>query len=227
VLADDAPYLFDGLTSRALPLVTDSGPPSIPPAAQPTTPPPTAAPPPTLAPTPIADASDCRDRILAADLRNSATIDEVDECRFIEGGADAAAEVLAAGGTRDQLWAAVWVYASSGDDPAPLRPMASHDDPSIRVMAGAALTGLGDPAGPTALAAALLDDTVLVGSLPPKTVSEFAVYSLSRHVIGPDAPGRSTGPGDQPTVAGAWKSWLDEHGDALVYDPSTGEWSVR
>ena len=72
----------------------------VPPPTGPSTSP-TPAPPPTFAgPTPLADVSDCARRIGVVDLTDPVTIDAVDECRFLDGGADVARDVLEAGGTR-------------------------------------------------------------------------------------------------------------------------------
>jgi hypothetical protein len=150
----------------------------------------------------------------------------VQECRFVDGAVAVAGDVLATGGDRDQLWAAVWVYGSLGADPDPLRPMLAHDDPSIRVMAGALLAHLGDPGGLLALRDALPDESYLIGSEPPVSVSGFAVYTLARQVSAPDLPGPAASPDDAVAVARAWGLWLDEHVAALAYDPSTGEWSM-
>jgi hypothetical protein len=159
-------------------------------------------------------------------LTDSATVDAVDECRFIKGGADAASEILRTGGTRDQLWAAVWVYGSSAGDPAPLRPMIKNSDATVRVMAAAALARLGDGSGLDTLGAALTDTDNLAGAYPPTLISEFAAASLSRMVDGPDVPGGPASAADITSLAGAWQSWLGTHRATLTYDASKGEWAA-
>ena len=177
-------------------------------------------------PSPLADASDCRARIEAIKLDDVNAIDDVDECRFIDGGAQAASDVLAAGGSRDQLWAAVWVYGSSGTDPAPLRPMLSNADASIRVMAAAALVRLGDSTGLAELETALADPDYVVGSYPPLTVAAFAELTLSRYVSGVDAPNGPSATSDTGALVSAWQAWLADHRACLVFDASKGEWAA-
>lgn len=176
-------------------------------------------------PSPLADAGDCRRRIEATVLTDVTTIDAVDECRFIAGGAQAARDVLTAGGTRDVLWAATWVYGSSGAEPAPLRLMLTNSDASIRVMAAAALARLGDASGLAALAAALSETDYVAGAYPPMPVARFAELTLARYVDGADVPGGPAATGDTSSLTTSWQSWLAANMSALTYDPSTGEWS--
>ena len=67
----------------------------------------------------------------ASSLLSSVRLDGPDSLAALEGvrltpaGAAAAADLLASGATGDALWAATYVYASSGDDPAPLKAIAS------------------------------------------------------------------------------------------------------
>ena len=91
--------------------------------------------------------SDCGNRIAAVKLDVVATIDAVDACRFTPEGASAARAALESGASGAPQWAAVWVYAASGSDPVPLKPLATSSDPSVRAIAGAALIAFGDVAG--------------------------------------------------------------------------------
>ena len=164
--------------------------------------------------------------IRAADLADDSSIDVVAECRFTLVGLEAAREALAAGGTRDQLWAAVWLYATSGTDPEPLLPMLGAEDASIRVMAAAALLRLGEPGALEVLGAAVTDADTLLGSLPPLTISAYVQTNLGRFVV---TGGTLPSPGtqvDPVTSAEAWRAWLDDHADQLRYDAATGEWSL-
>jgi hypothetical protein len=171
------------------------------------------------------DASDCRRLFQEVDLEKDATVGAVGECRWVELGVEVARDVLAAGGSRDQMWAAVWVYGTSGTDPAALRPMLAYDEPSISTMAAGALLPLGDRDALELLGAAVSDTDILLGSRPPTTISAYAQYILGRFVIADDTPARlGIAPDDS---ADAWLAWLERHGDALVYDPTTGEWSPR
>lgn len=151
--------------------------------------PPPSQPPISLTPGPdstgIAEPTDCRQRILAVSLDNEATVDALDECRFVAVGVIAAQEVIAAGGTRDQLWAAVWIYSSAGADPAPLAPLLTNPDPSVRAMAAVAAVCWGDPRGFAVLSESLSDAGPLAGARPPVAIRRFAAYALGR-CIGQD-----------------------------------------
>lgn len=162
------------------------------------------------------DAGACRSRIQAADLTQDATIFAVDACQFTLAGAQAASEVLASGATGDPLWAAVWVYAASGSDPAPLRPMLQQGDPSVRAMAAAALVGFGDATGFAVLGQVTTDTGDIAGADPPETIGAFAVDVLDRYVVAPDLP----------TTASDWSGWLASHAPSLTYDSSAGTWSA-
>jgi hypothetical protein len=187
------------------------------------------------------DEAACQQAIAALDLADPASISAVAGCRFTPGGETAAQQVLAAGGTRDQLWGALWVYATSSRDPAPLLPLAANPDPSIRAMAGAALAPLGEHAGIDALAASLNETSILAGSNPPEAIDEFAVFSLSRSVVAGGAPSSVTpsGPpssaspassaGPSPTPSDpihAWQDWLTAHSAQLVFDSTARQWSL-
>jgi hypothetical protein len=175
---------------------------------------------PTPSPDPVTER--VRAAITAADLREPATIDAVDAVRFVPGAAETASQAIADGASGDALWAATWVYASSGSDPAPLLPLLAHDDPSIRAMAAAALLADGDADGAVALAGLLRVEERLQGSIPPVTVGQYAASSLARLLDGPPAtPGAGSA-----AVAEAWTRWLGQHGPALSFDAATGTWAV-
>jgi hypothetical protein len=205
---------------------TSSPPPSQPPSTA--TAPPSGAP--TDAPSAEAQATteptDCRERIQNATFDNEATIDALEECRFAVAGADAARDVLLAGGTRDQLWAAIWIYGSAAFDPVPLAPMLHHDDSSIRVMAAAAAVAFGDRQGFAPLSDALADESPLAGARPPTTVGHFAAFSLTRYINAAGTPPAADAPEDDSVVAAAWRAWLTEKAASLQYDDDTGEWSL-
>ncbi len=176
-------------------------------------------------PTPTTDPVVARvlDAIDAADLREPATIDAVDAVRFAPGAAEAASKAIEGGAVGDALWAATWIYATSGDDPTPLTPLLAHDDPSIRAMAAAALLAGGDADGAVALAGLLRVEERLRGSIPPVTVGRYAAGSLA-HLLG----GPTTAPGaGSAAVAKAWTAWLEQHGSALSFDAATGTWAIR
>ena len=171
------------------------------------------------------DLSNCRTLIEAVDLAKPETIDAADRCRFTREGAQAARAVLETGTSQNALWAAIWVYASSGADPAPLRPLLATDDPSLRVMAGASLLAFGDAAGFAAIEAALDDGGGLAGSEPPLTITEFAVGTLARYVIANDVPAGPASPDELDAVRSGWIAWLGAHGTTLAFDDADGTWS--
>jgi hypothetical protein len=162
-----------------------------------------------------------RARIDAARLDDPASIAAVDSIRFGDGAAAAAAEALADGAQGDARWAATWVYASSGTDAAPLRPLLDDADLSVRAMAAAALVAWGDPLGIPALGGLAGESGLLRGSIPPVSVSSYAAGTLARFVGGP-----VIGPGTKPAAVGqAWLAWLAGPGANLRFDPASGTWS--
>ena len=171
-------------------------------------------------------ADHARQLIEASDLSDPATIGALEEIRFTDGGVQAAREVLEGGAEGDALWAATWVYATSGTDPAPLERLLDNADPTVRVLAAAALLSLGEPAAFDALVTAVGSDEPLRGSVPPGTVSGFATFTLTRYT-GTDLGGTEGAPAaDVQAAAASWAAWLDQHRDDLAFDPSTGMWGT-
>jgi hypothetical protein len=160
--------------------------------------------------------SDCANRIAAVKLDVVATIDAVDACRFTSEGAAAAQAAIASGASGSALWAAVWVYAASGSDPAPLKPLATTSDASVRVMAGAALISFGDATGFDALRQSLTNGDDLEGSAPPIAIGDFAAGSLAQLITGTSLP----------TTAADWATWLTSNASHLVFDAASGTWAV-
>ena len=177
------------------------------------------------APVPV-DATAARAAIEAAKLDDSASLEAVARFRFTKPGADAARQVLAAGGQVDALWAAIWVYASAAADPAPLKPYLTNGEPSLRVMAAAALVASGDRDGFPVLRDSVADDTALVGSDPPATISGFAVSTLFEYVQGAGAPTPPEDAAQLGAAFAAWPPWLDAHLSAMTYDKTSGTWSA-
>jgi hypothetical protein len=174
--------------------------------------------------TPVTDASECRHRIDATNLADAATIQAVDACRYTAAGEQAAREALAAGGSPDQLWAALWVYSTSANDPTPLVPFATNSDPSVRAMAAATLVAFGDRSGFGALEQLLDEPAQLRGSLPPIGVSTFSMNTLARYVVADGAP--TVAPADTAALAGAWRTWLTTNGAALTYSVADVTWTL-
>jgi hypothetical protein len=176
--------------------------------------------------TAAADLANCRALIDAADLLRPETIQAVDACRFATQGAQAARAVLESGARDGPLWAAVWVYASAGSDPAPLRAAVAADDPSVRVMAAASLVGFGDATGFEVLQTSLDDADWLSGSKPPMRIMEFAVRTLARYVVAADAPVGPAAPEELESVRARWMDWLGLHAQDLAFDDAQGVWGA-
>ena len=162
------------------------------------------------------DATACATLIRAVDLASDDSVFGVDRCRFTAAGAEAASSVLAANASGDARWAALWVYASAGSDPAPLRPYLTSDDPTSRVMAAAAVVAFGDRSGFDALAAAIGVEDQLAGSKPPVSIGAFAAGALASSIDGDEIP----------TDEAAWPAWLAAHAASLGYDDSAATWRL-
>lgn len=193
------------------------------------TPPPTQAPAslaPSAAATAVADAAECARLIGATSLADPASIQAVDACRYRAAGAQASRAVLVANTAGpDQLWAALWVYAASSNDPAPLLPFASNSDPTLRAMASATLVAFGDRSGFAPLAQLLADTSTMYGSLPPLTIGAYTAAALLRYVVAGSAP--SPDLADDPTAhAAVWQAWLNQNAAELQYSPADGIWTL-
>jgi len=177
----------------------------------------------TAPPTTLSELREHADDVLAGmDAADPATVEPLVEIQYTDEGADAAAAAIAGGAAGDQLWAATWVYATSGDDPSVLVPAFAAADPSTRVLAAAGALALGDSAAGPVLLELLNDQTGLRESEPLVTVGDFAAYTLDRFVAGPDLPVATT----PEEVATAWHQWWKAHEPSLVFDPPTRMWSA-
>jgi hypothetical protein len=163
---------------------------------------------------PPADVAAAATVIESADPDRPDSVGALQGIRFTDAGAQAARAAIEAGATGDALWAATWVYASSGDDPAPLEPLQAAEDESIRVMAGAAVAWMGGVDGFDTLVAALGSTGYLRGSEPPLTIAAYADGSL-RYLTGA-APGPD-----------GWPAWLAANRAGLDYDPEERTWTPR
>ena len=177
----------------------------------------------TMGPVDPAAIAAARAVIDATRLADPASIDALATARFDDGAPEAAAAALAEGVTGDARWAATWVYASAGTDPAVLEPLLTDKDLSVRSLAAAAITAWGDPAGVPVLADLAASDRPLAGSFPPETIGEFTAGTLARFVAGgPDIAADA----ESATVASAWTTWLAGPGTHLTFDPASGTWSA-
>lgn len=180
---------------------------------------------PTAGPTVVLEPSACRRLIDQTDLTNQSTLQALAPCRFTSAGEQAARETLVSGASDAALWAAIWVYATSGSDPAPLRAVLANGDSSIRVMAAAALVSFGDGAGFPIIGQSLTDDAQLTGSLPPRTIASLALMTLSRYVVGVDVPQPPETAAQIDGARTAWGDWLKTNAGALVFNDDDGTWS--
>jgi hypothetical protein len=164
-----------------------------------------------------AEVAKAKSLIEAADLTNPASLDEVGGAiRFSRAGEQASREIIeSATATTAVLWAAVWVYASAGSDPAPLRTALRASDPSVRSMAAATLVSLGDRSGFPVLAEALAEQGSMSGSEPPINVATYAYWALTNYTALQPAPAEAD-----------WPAWLSEHGEGMVFDPADGTWKL-
>jgi hypothetical protein len=164
--------------------------------------------------------------IEAADLADEDSLDALGPLRFTTAGRDAAKVVLERGsGSPGQIWAAIVVYASSGNDPAPLRPFATDQDASVAVLAAATLVSFGDATGFATLERSLASEELLAGSHPPKQIGDFALATLERYVTGADVPFLTTN-STVDTYLADWTGWLDAHLAGLTFDAATGTWGA-
>jgi hypothetical protein len=160
--------------------------------------------------------------IAATDLADPASLQALDAVGMTDAGVVAAAEALASGATGDALWAATWIYAGGGIDPAPLEPLLTADDATVRAMAAASLLAQGVRAAAGPLVALSGSEEPVRGARPPLLLGAFAASTLARYVSGPElADGTSLA-----DAAAAWSAWMSQHGASMTYDDGTGRWSA-
>jgi len=175
----------------------------------------------TAPPTTLSELRIHADEVLTAiDATDQATVDALGEIQFTDEGADASAAAIANGATGDELWAATWVYAGAGTDPAVLVPVLTAADPSTRVMAAAGALSFGESSAGQVLVDLLPDTTDLRQSEPTVTVGDFAAYTLKRFVAGPDLSAATT----PESIGTAWQQWWADHGGSLEFDQATRMW---
>ena len=162
-----------------------------------------------------------------ANLDEASTISPIQNIRFTPAGTLAACRRLAEGVSGDALWAAAWVYATGGTDPAPLLPLLANDDPTIRSIAGAGVASMGRPEGLDALAELISVDVGLRGSRPPVTVPRYAAAILAR-LIESGVGDVSTGsPEERVAAKAAWTSWLETNRSRLTFDAEQLGWKLQ
>jgi hypothetical protein len=162
-----------------------------------------------------------------ADLASEATIDEIGgTLRFTRAGEEAARQTLVSSTNTNALWAALWVYASAGTDPEPLRPLLTNSDPSLRAMAAAILVSLGDAQGFDELRKALTDESSLLGAHPPRSIQTYVLGILSQYISADGMPAEPATEEGLPAAATDWSTWMEQHAFNMQFEPSSGTWSA-
>lgn len=164
--------------------------------------------------------------IKAADVASNESMEAIEDLRFTPEGLDAAKAVLVTGATGDALWAATWIYASSGREASVLSPLLANGDASIRIMSAAALIALGEPGGFTVIKASLSDTSPVHGAVPTTSLASFSVWVLASYVDTPGTPGEAASEAEASAVAAGWSTWLAGHQASLTFDSTTGTWKL-
>jgi len=168
-----------------------------------------------------------RQLIESTDFANNGSIDEIGaSVRFTSAGEQAARDVIASSAETDVLWAALWVYASAGSDPAVVRPLIDNADPSIRAMAAATMVALGDASGFDALNGLIGDETQLLGSHPPLSIREYVIGTFERYIAAAGTPTPPQTAEELGPAALAWSTWLGQNAPALHFDAADGTWKL-
>jgi hypothetical protein len=164
----------------------------------------------------------------AANLADAGSLGALEGIRFTDAGTQAAANLLKAGATGDALWAATYVYGSSGADPGPLKPIAidASATPTVRAMAAAGLLGAGDIAGFDPLVVALGGSDEMDGADPAGTIWEFAGDVLERYTHTGLGPTLAASDAERVTIQATWKTWLDTNKAHLHFDSASHLWVI-
>jgi len=164
----------------------------------------------------------------AAKLDNAASLGALESIRFSPAGVEAAKAALGGGASGDQLWAATYVYASSGGDTAPLATVVANTgaSASVRAMAAAGLVGRGDVAGFEPLIAGLASSEAMDGSAPAGTIWEFAADVLRRYTSTSLGPTLAATDAERATIQGQWQAWLTDNRAKLRFDGGSQLWVV-
>lgn len=161
-----------------------------------------------------------------ANLGDNATITPIQAIRFTPAGTLAACKRLGEGVGGDALWAAAWVYATGGTDPAPLLALLANDEPTIRAIAAGGLVSLGHLEGLDALVELISVAAGLRGSLPPVTVARYAAVTLSRVTEGAVGDVSTSTSEERAAASIAWQQWLDANRSRLQFDTDQRLWRV-
>jgi hypothetical protein len=163
----------------------------------------------------------------SVDLADSDTLLALNDAAADPGLEAAAEKALAAGATGDLKWAATWVVVNGAKDAAPLVPLATDPDLTIRVMAGTGLVARGRTEGFAPLVAALTEDALLVGHYPPQPAWLEATLALVRWTgVADNGPPFDADAAQRAVAQQRWQAWLDQHHDALHFDDDEGRWLI-
>ena len=167
--------------------------------------------------------------LTAVRLDSGDSLAAIEGVRLTPAGARAAADLLASGATGDALWAATYVYASAGDDPEPLRSIATSTgaSPTVRAMAAAGLVGRGEVAGFEPLIAALSASDPMDGTEPAGTTSEFAADVLERYAGTGFGPPLDATEDQRAASQAKWAAWLEANRASLRFDSPSSSWLTR
>lgn len=166
-----------------------------------------------------ADEQQAADLIAHANSSDPSSLDAIEgQLLYTAAGGEAARAALDTGVSGDQLWAALWVYGTTGADPAPVVRYMSDSDPTISALASADDAEMGDVSGFDQLSQLLNDQEAMANAEPPESISEFVVNALASDIVAQSAP--SDG-GD----ASQWSDWLSTNRAQLTFDAQTGEWT--
>lgn len=165
--------------------------------------------------------------IEAADFDKPQTLRAVEADAQYTDAAAAAKTVLAGTHSDAPTWGAVLLYADTGSDPAPLRPLVADPHPDIRAMAAGGLVGNGDASGFPVLINTLGLSGLIRGSTPPMPLWQFAALILVRVTAN-----AALGPAlDSPTlhVVAAqhrWQQWWHANRSRLRWNAAKQLWTT-
>jgi hypothetical protein len=162
----------------------------------------------------------------AATLDDERSLGALEGIRFSAAGVEAARVALAGGATGGELWAATYVYATSGTDTAPLAAIVANTNAStsVRAMAAAGLVGRGDVAGFEPLIAGLAGSEPMDGAEPAGKLWEFAADVLGRFTSTGFGPLLEATDAERATIQAQWQAWLSANRASLRFDGATQLW---
>jgi hypothetical protein len=136
--------------------------------------------------------------------------------------------VLASGASGDTRLFAAYVYANTGTDAAPLRPLLKDPDPSTRLIAAAGVVARGDASGFDVLVEGLGHAEPMLASKRPLRLWVFADVMLARYTgVAENGPPLDAEPAQVVAGQARWKTWLAANRSRLHYDSAAHSWSLQ